>query len=249
MKARITQIIAKLIAAAAMPIALWLGGEAVNEGQVLDTASSIAAGIVSLGALLVDLVVHKVETGGIFQSAGDRTPAAQRAKINRSTRGVLLACLLLPALTMGGCAANPVDEWHQARQTQTQLKAQMLNLHTAGAISDRELVAMEQYVRAADDALGAWQAALPRDEDGQLDPDGEMAENARFYAELVADTLGRIQHRLQQLKKESADEPDSTARSPAPRYRRRAGGRGPTGLCERPGRPGRSGRPLHGRSA
>lgn len=250
-RSRITQIIAKLIMAGVWPVAVWFGAEAADKGMVLDTVTSIASGIVGLLALVIDLAIHRIETGGLFQEAGNRTPAAQDRKIRQREGRLapLLALALVPAV-LAGCASNPVDRWHQARQTHSQVKEQVLNAHQAGVVSDRELVTMDQLVKTTDDALAAWKKRLPRTPAGSLDPDGELPDDARFYVELVQDTLGRIQARLQQLRKEAPDgQRSGDSRSSAAGNHGVRGRRGPVGLHQRSDRAGRSGWPVHRRAA
>ena len=74
MKARIVQLIARVIALAALGVAGWLSasGEVDPETQqsVVEISSAAAGLVVAFGAVLVDLLIHRAETGGVTKPAG-----------------------------------------------------------------------------------------------------------------------------------------------------------------------------------
>lgn len=100
-------------------------------------------------------------------------------------RGFLLAmCFMF----LGGCAASFEDRWYQAQDTLNTLRTSILIQHRAGNITDRELVALDQWEKAAREALGAAKQLMT-----QTDP--ASRERFEFYIELVDSVLDRlIQH-------------------------------------------------------
>ncbi|MFI4861817.1 MAG: hypothetical protein ACIAXF_14185 [Phycisphaerales bacterium JB063] len=67
MKSRITQLIAKPIAIGLSAVA---GGLGATGDDTTDLAWALAAAVVAIGAWLLDLLIHKAETGGVTKPAG-----------------------------------------------------------------------------------------------------------------------------------------------------------------------------------
>lgn len=74
MKSRITQLIARYIGVALMGIAgIVAGGElsADSSAQIGELSTAIAIGVVGFLTVVVDLVIHRVNNGGILKAPSD----------------------------------------------------------------------------------------------------------------------------------------------------------------------------------
>ena len=88
MKSRIVQLLAKPIAMALASLAGWLG--ATGDGTA-DLALALASAVVAIGAWVLDLAIHRVETGGVSKPAGTKK----------------LIIPLAMCLTLTGCTGVP----------------------------------------------------------------------------------------------------------------------------------------------
>lgn len=106
MKTRITQLIARIIGMVALFFAAKLGLDDEQKATALQYAGELAVWLVAIGAFLVDLLIHKLETGSIAAPAGTKSAPT---KFN-GTPLILLACLLLVSIA-AGCRAAPSERF------------------------------------------------------------------------------------------------------------------------------------------
>lgn len=106
MSSRIVQLIARKIALVMVAVAVWLVPDLPEDqqAQIADFAGMIAAGLVAFAGLVVDLLIHKLNNGGILaapKNAGRVSPALAR----KLPLWAILA--LAPALIqMPGCSGT-----------------------------------------------------------------------------------------------------------------------------------------------
>lgn len=193
--ARITQLLARLIGMALAAVAAWLGAEQAETAQsIADLAGALAAALVAIGALLVDLLIHRAETGSLLARAGERV--ARRSSHGTRLPAVLLPLALAGALvtTAGGCAQTPEQRWYQAQDTLSTARKVILAQHEAGNIDDAQLVALDRVEQAARSALNEAVHHL-----------GEADTEADFWLDLAEQALGRLIEHYQQ--REQRNEP------------------------------------------
>lgn len=88
---RLAQLFARYLASALTALAGALGLSA-DAGDTQSLALALATAVVAIVLYLIDLLIHKAETGGVTKPAGT------------SKGAILLACLLLP---LSACAGVP----------------------------------------------------------------------------------------------------------------------------------------------
>lgn len=74
MQARLIQLVARYLGAALMAIAAFLFGDQVageNAETIANFGNAIAVAIVGFLALIADLLIHKLATGGVMKPAGE----------------------------------------------------------------------------------------------------------------------------------------------------------------------------------
>lgn len=88
-----------------------------------------------------------------------------RSTVMRRLGAFGLALLVIPLLllvaSVAGCAASPTQQWAEARITLNTAQDALVDLHAAGVITDKDLVATEPIVKPARAALDAAEARLP----------------------------------------------------------------------------------------
>lgn len=111
----------------------------------------------------------------------------------RTTFALTLALTLVAVALAYGCAKTPEARWGQARTILTATEKVVLAEHTAGRISDDDLVVLDEYVQAARAALKRAEALLPND-GGPL----------RFYLDAAEAALDQLStKKLQTLERRS----------------------------------------------
>lgn len=108
----------------------------------------------------------------------------------------LILAFILPLV---GCATTPAARWAQARQTLTTAQNTILESHRAGLVSDKDLVALDPFVKAVRGALDRAAAELPA---------GGSAFD--FYMNLATDALTN----LSQKKVAALEHPAAQPRAP-----------------------------------
>lgn len=149
MKSRITQLIARVIGAAALFVAARLGLSEDQQATVLQFSAELAAWIVALGAFAFDLFIHRLETGAVTAPAG--TPA--NTKNSATLNSWAWPALLIVALLLGGCAKSAKSRYYEQVRTKSTAQEIALTQHQAGNISDAKLIELDTYEKA-------WRSAL-----------------------------------------------------------------------------------------
>lgn len=152
MKARLTQLVARYVAAGLTAVAGWLGAEGAATG---DLAAAVALVVVSAAGFAADLLIHRKNNGGVM-----KTPAKPAI--------ILAACLLL-----AGCSSTPAERWAAARSSVTTAQDVTMALHETEVISDEDVLAIGPYIVTA---RGLVNAAYPLIDEGGPEFDAKLAE-------------------------------------------------------------------------
>ena len=162
MKTRVTQLFARYVGVAMMALAGWLGAGEDQAESIAEMAGTVAAGVIGFGGILIDLLIHKAETGGVMARPGD---VKNGNRLDSPTSRVL-TLFLLPAVLIGasGCSATPKDAWLTQRDALT--TANRVYIAASPMMSAEQRVEYGELLQAARMSLEKAQAKLP---DGGLE--------------------------------------------------------------------------------
>lgn len=192
MTSRFIQIIARVIGIALTIAAGWIGAEESQYAETIaDLSASLAAAVLAALAFLVDLVIHRVETGGFMKPPGKSNPKTA-GQIMKSVRRVGMLAVLLALIPAMGCSTDPSQRWVET-SIGLRLTADAVNsAYDAGELSDEDLLALWPYFETAKTAVDEAFGLLP---EGRAPFDGLMS-TARLYMD-----------KLREKAQEAKDEP------------------------------------------
>lgn len=159
MTSRLVQLLARYIAVGLTALAGAIGAEEYATG-VEDLSRSLALAIVAIGLFLVDLIIHKLGTGGVLTKPGDQTPAKAS-----SGSAYLLACVLLLPMGMSGCEAlasapsSPMTNALILRDGYTATMNILTTYRSIGDISDEQALDIEAVRVVAAQAIDSYEQA------------------------------------------------------------------------------------------
>lgn len=163
MTARLTQLLARYVAAALTAVAGALGLQA-ESGETDSLSLALASAIVAAVLYLFDLMIHKAATGGITKPAG-------------TSKAAILLILLLP---LAACN-TPGERYVAQREAVTTAQTVVPDLTKQGVISEDDLDVIVPLIWTARDAVNLSYAYLP---EGGPEFDSNLTKAADAIANL-----------------------------------------------------------------